>query len=217
VFAALGHFFKRYRNFAAGLIDGAKVAVLIQISDDRMACQANAVVERRETQLPFQMVRERLRLREKILERWFFENFSFTRPGSAVVQILIEALEIDVRIGIVNRRLRLGRRRRLDRGFCRRFGLADAMVAGCGLRQSLILGIGVVRFCGRISSLFRPFLAQFHFGRRTLDDLSAFFKHGILNKLLLNHLGQFEFVQSQQTHHLNESRREYLLLGQFCY
>ena len=62
VLAAFGNFFERDRNFSAVLVDGAEITVFVQISDDRMTGDANGLFDRRQAQLPFEVIGQRLRL-----------------------------------------------------------------------------------------------------------------------------------------------------------
>ena len=144
VLTALGDFFERDRNFSAILVDRAQITVFVQISDNRMAGEADTFVHRRQSQLPFQVVGQRLRLRKEIFERRLFENFGFTRPGGAVVQILIKALKIDIGIRIVRRRLGFRRRRSLNGDFRSRLWFCNAMIPLGGFAQRLVFGIGPV-------------------------------------------------------------------------
>src|SRR5437867_192927 len=212
MFAALPNFFERDWNFAAVLVNGAQITILIQISDDRVARDANVFFHRRQAELPFEMVRECLRFRQEVLERGLFKNFRFARTRSTIVQVLIEALKIDVAIWIVYGGLGLRRSRDLDGTFRGRLRLRDAMIASRSLEQCLILGICSVDPGGSIRCL----LIQFDLRSRALDDFSALFEHWVLNQLLLDHICQLKFIECKQAHHLNQTRGENLLLGKFC-
>ena len=45
-----------------------KVAVFVEISDDRMACDANVLLNCRQAELPFEVIRQRLRFCEEVLK-----------------------------------------------------------------------------------------------------------------------------------------------------
>ena len=165
-----------------------------------MARQPDGLIHGGKAKLPFEVIRQRLRLCQKVLERRLFENLGLARTGGAVVQVVIEALKIDIAIRIV---CGFGLcRRRIDGLFDRDFAVADRRVLLRPCRRLASRQFG--RFC-RIP--WRSCSVSL-----TLDDLGAFFEHRILNKFLLNHLSQLELVQRQQAHHLHETGGENLLL-----
>ena len=51
-----GDLFERDGYFASCLIDCEKVAVFVEISDDRMACKPDVVVDSGKTKLPFEVI-----------------------------------------------------------------------------------------------------------------------------------------------------------------
>ena len=63
MFATFGDLFERDGYLASCLIDCEKVAVFVEISDDRMACKPDVVGDSGKTKLPFEVIRQRLRLR----------------------------------------------------------------------------------------------------------------------------------------------------------
>ena len=92
-------------------------------------------------------------------------------------------------------RLRLGGLLGLPRGFVDR--IEDPLIGGSRLR-----GIPL-RLQQRLDLLRRQFLAA------VLDRL---FQHGVLGDLLRDHLLQFQTVQLQNRHHLDQPRSQDLLL-----
>ena len=98
------------------------------------------------------------------------------------------------RVGIVRRRLRLGRRGDFNRASGRRFGLGDAMIA----RRRLRVAPDIRRRFRRPRRGCRSGASWPNSisGVDAFDDLGAFFQDRILNQLLLNHFRQFELVQA---------------------
>ena len=103
VVPALCDFFRGDGNFTAGFIDGAEVAVLIEVADDRMARQANGGLDVSQAELPLQVVGQRRSLGDEVLERRLLEDLRFTRARRAVIQVVIETLQIDIAIRIAVR------------------------------------------------------------------------------------------------------------------
>src|SRR5262249_37567285 len=93
---ALSDFFECDRNLAAILVNGAEIAIFVQISNDRVTRQPDLFVDRTQPQLPLEVVRQCLRLSQEVFERRFFENFRLAGPRRTIVQVIIEALEIDI-------------------------------------------------------------------------------------------------------------------------
>ena len=108
VLSAFSNLFERDGDFAAVLVNCPQVAIFVEISDDRVAGEPDIFINRGQTQLPFEVVRQSGRFCQKVFERRLLENLGLTRARRAVVEIIVETLEINVGVRIIHR-LRLGR------------------------------------------------------------------------------------------------------------
>src|SRR5215510_3983237 len=68
VFTTFGDFLERDRNLTAAFINSAEISVFVQISDNRMASEADIFFYHLQTELPFQMVGEGLGFRQEVLK-----------------------------------------------------------------------------------------------------------------------------------------------------
>ena len=197
-----------------------QVPVFVQIADDGFGRVADCFGQRHQRELGVQMIAERYRRGKKCLERRLFDILR-SRALVAGVQIFVEiGAEIDLveRIGGgfgFDDLGRLGSRCGFDDG---RLRIADG--GGFDLRAVGLLAIAVRRPGGDFQNgLIRRFRQPLGFEQRLqllrrqlLAAVGRFLQDRVLSDLGRDHLLQLQPVQLEQADHLDQPRRQDLLL-----
>ncbi len=98
------------------------------------------------------------------------------------------------------------------------FAFAAVFIASAAAQILVEKGryVEILKWVGRFGrGNFFGFSLQEGFGAVVFGDhriIGQFFQHRILHHFLVDHLTEFETIQRQNTHHLNQARRKNLLL-----
>jgi len=158
-----------------------------------------------------QIIRERLRLRKKSFKRRLFDRFRGRTFISRVEIIVEKRTEIDLVKGIGGAGLRHFRR------FRRRFAFrkTDCRGGQFGWLFDFYIGCFEEFLIRRFGAAFRLEQWLQFLGRDFFVRVEPLLKYGVVDHLLIDHLLQLKPVELKNRDHLNEARREDLLLRDF--